>query len=57
MSRTVDSIKFAKFLKKNLSKNNNKIKINKIKNLNIDNIYICSDKIFNSSFDKKMNDF
>lgn len=56
MSRTVDSIKFAKFLKKNLSKNNNKIKINKIKNLNIDNIYIHQIRIFNSSFDKKMND-
>ena len=56
MSRTVDSIKFAKFLKKNLSKNNNKIKINKIKNLNIDNSYIHQIRIFNSSFGNKMKD-
>ena len=55
MSRIVDSIKFANFLKKNLSKNSNKFKINKINKLDINNKYIYQIKIFNSSFEKKLN--
>ncbi len=57
MKKIDDSIKFANFLKKNLSRNNNSLSVNKIKNLNIDDNYIYQIKLFNSSSKNKIEDF